>query len=120
MQCILKGTSLDVTANVNAADAYYPLIYDSRWDNPRILRRRSPDCNRRLLRVSVEVVQRGPNCLREDNLLQKQVTLKHQQTLGFRFVTKATKNKSQFNGNVNLYIRQAEFDTQIPEFDTQI
>ena len=23
-------------------------------------------------------------------------------------------------GNVNLYIRQAEFDTQIPEFDTQI
>ena len=21
-------------------------------------------------------------------------------------------------GNVNLYIRQAEFDTQIPEFDT--
>ena len=24
------------------------------------------------------------------------------------------------NGNVNLYIRQAEFDTQIPEFDTQI
>ena len=25
-----------------------------------------------------------------------------------------------FIGNVNLYIRQAEFDTQIPEFDTQI
>ena len=24
------------------------------------------------------------------------------------------------NGNVNLYIRQAKFDTQIPEFDTQI
>ena len=24
------------------------------------------------------------------------------------------------NGNVNLYIRQAEFDIQIPEFDTQI
>ena len=24
------------------------------------------------------------------------------------------------NGNVNLYIRQAEFDTQIPEFNTQI
>ena len=23
-------------------------------------------------------------------------------------------------GNVNLYIRQAEFDTQIPEFDNQI
>ena len=23
-------------------------------------------------------------------------------------------------GNVNLYIRQAKFDTQIPEFDTQI
>ena len=23
-------------------------------------------------------------------------------------------------GNINLYIRQAEFDTQIPEFDTQI
>ena len=24
------------------------------------------------------------------------------------------------NGNVNLYIRQAEFDIQIPEFNTQI
>ena len=24
------------------------------------------------------------------------------------------------NGNVNLYIRQAKFDTQIPEFDTWI
>ena len=23
-------------------------------------------------------------------------------------------------GNVNLYIRQAEFDTQFPEYDTQI
>ena len=28
--------------------------------------------------------------------------------------------KNQHIGNVNLYIRQAEFDTQIPEFDTQI
>ena len=28
--------------------------------------------------------------------------------------------KFHFIGNVNLYIRQAEFDTQIPEFDTQI
>ena len=28
--------------------------------------------------------------------------------------------QKRFNGNVNLYIRQAEFDTQIPEFDTQI
>ena len=30
------------------------------------------------------------------------------------------KKSKQLNGNVNLFIRQAEFDTQIPEFDTQI
>ena len=32
------------------------------------------------------------------------------------------KNKNMLGhiGNVNLYIRQAEFDTQIPEFDIQI
>ena len=31
-----------------------------------------------------------------------------------------TKIHFQDIGNVNLYIRQAKFDTQIPEFDTQI
>ena len=43
-----------------------------------------------------------------------------------RMISTSTQQSSNISlekwviGNINLYIRQAEFDTQIPEFDTQI